>query len=119
LGKHTVACVVKAPLLHHPRGFYRGLALSEPDGFQAIAGHGLEARIDDHSLLVGNRKLLADRGISLDGLEARAEELAASGRTPMYAAVDGRVAGLVAVADGRSLVLGRQSPRSASSAWRS
>jgi Cu2+-exporting ATPase len=49
--------------------------------------------------VVGNRKLLADRGITLAGLEARAEELAASGRTPMYAAVDGRIAGLVAVAD--------------------
>jgi Cu2+-exporting ATPase len=77
----------------------RGLALGEPGGFQAIAGHGLEARVDDHSILVGNRKLLADRGITLAGLEARAEELAASGRTPMYAAVDGRIAGLVAVAD--------------------
>ncbi len=76
-----------------------GLPLAEPRGFQAIAGHGLEARVEDHSLLVGNRALLADRGIALDGLDERAEVLAARGRTPMYAAVDGRVAGLVAVAD--------------------
>jgi Cu2+-exporting ATPase len=77
----------------------RGLALSEPGGFQAIAGHGLVATVDGHSLLVGNRKLLADHPLGLDGLETQAEELAARGRTPMYAAVDGRIAGLVAVAD--------------------
>jgi Cu2+-exporting ATPase len=52
--------------------------------------------------VVGNRKLLADRHVGpegLDGLEARAEGLAERGRTPMYAAVDGQIAGLVAVAD--------------------
>ncbi len=77
----------------------RGLALREPAGFQAIAGRGLVAQVDDRRVLVGNRALLADHGIGLDGLDAQAEALAARGQTPMYAAVAGQIAGLVAVAD--------------------
>ena len=77
----------------------KAVALQEPQSFQAIAGHGLEARVDGREVLVGNRKLMSDRGIALDGLEQTATALAAGGNTPMYVAVDGRAAGLVAVAD--------------------
>ncbi|MBI4307679.1 MAG: copper-translocating P-type ATPase [Chloroflexi bacterium] len=76
-----------------------GVALAEPKEFAAIPGHGIEARIDGHALLLGNRKLMADRGVSLDGLEARAEQLSAQGKTPMYVAVDGQAVGVIAVAD--------------------
>jgi Cu2+-exporting ATPase len=90
----------------------RGVALAEASGFRAIAGHGVEATVEGRSVLVGNRKLLADRGVVVDapaapaegaapagGIEARARELAAAGKTPMYVAGDGRLVGLVAVAD--------------------
>jgi Cu2+-exporting ATPase len=77
----------------------RALKLAQPEGFQAIAGHGLEATVDGRRVLVGNRKLMADQNVPLDGLEQRASELAAAGNTPMYVAIDGAAAGLVAVAD--------------------
>jgi Cu+-exporting ATPase len=77
----------------------RGVKLADVAEFNAIAGHGIEARVDGRQLLLGNVKLMRDRGISLDGAEQRATALAADGKTPMYAAVDGRFAGLVAVAD--------------------
>ena len=77
----------------------KALALVEPEGFHAITGHGLEARVDGCEVLIGNRKLMSDRGIVMDGLEERATELATAGNTPMYVAVNGRAGGLVAVAD--------------------
>jgi Cu2+-exporting ATPase len=73
----------------------RSLELAQPEGFQAIAGHGLEATVDGRRVLVGNRKLMADQNVPLDGLE----ELAAAGNTPMYVAIDGAAAGVVAGAD--------------------
>ncbi len=77
----------------------KALTLAEPQQFRTIAGQGLEAQVDGRRLLVGNLKLMSDRGVALDGLEEKAADLAAAGNTPMYVAVDGRAAGLVAVAD--------------------
>jgi Cu+-exporting ATPase len=77
----------------------RGIALAEPTDFKAVVGHGIEATVDGHAVLVGKRALLADRGIDTSALDALAKELAASGKTPMYAAIDGKPAGLIAVAD--------------------
>jgi len=77
----------------------RSLSLVEAESFQAVAGRGLEATVDGRHIFVGNRKLLADRGISVDDLQEKASELAAAGRTPMFVAIDGAVAGIVAVAD--------------------
>jgi P-type Cu+ transporter len=77
----------------------RQLTLSEPDGFDSITGRGIRATVDGHDLLVGNVALLADDGIDTAALEDRAAVLAEAGKTPMFAAVDRRPAGLVAVAD--------------------
>jgi P-type Cu+ transporter len=77
----------------------RGIALADAEGFRAVAGHGVEATVEGRALLLGNARLMAERGIDVGALEARAAELAEAGRTPMFAAVDGRAAGLVAVAD--------------------
>ena len=77
----------------------RSLTLSQPEGFRAITGQGLEATVEGRRLLVGNQTLMANRGVSLNGLEQRASELAEAGNTPMYVAVDERAAGVVAVAD--------------------
>ncbi len=77
----------------------RGLTLSDAESFNAIPGHGIESRIEGRGLLVGNVKLMRDRKVELDGLEAAAAKLADDGKTPMYVAVDGRAAGIVAVAD--------------------
>lgn len=76
-----------------------GLRLVEPTDFASITGHGIRAVVEDQVVLVGNARLMADEGVSLNGSEARAAELSGQGKTPIYAAVDGRVAGIVAVAD--------------------
>jgi len=77
----------------------RGLSLPDAETFTAIPGHGIEARIEGHTLLLGNLKLMGDRGVPLNGLEAGAAALADDGKTPMYVAIDGKPAGIVAVAD--------------------
>jgi Cu+-exporting ATPase len=75
------------------------LALAEPTQFQAVAGHGIEATIDNHHLLIGNQKFMTDRSISLAQLGDRLDQLAAAGKTPMLIAIDNGLAGIVAVAD--------------------
>jgi P-type Cu+ transporter len=77
----------------------RGITLPDAENFNAIPGHGIEADIERHSLLLGNIKLMRDRKIPLGDLEAKATKLADNGKTPMYVAVDGELAGIVAVAD--------------------
>jgi P-type Cu+ transporter len=77
----------------------RGLELSEPEDFQAIPGHGIQARVDGREVLVGNLKLMNRENISLRDLENKAASLSAQGKTPMYLAIDCKAAGLVAVAD--------------------
>jgi Cu+-exporting ATPase len=77
----------------------RGLEPARASSFNAIAGHGVEATVDGRRLLAGNAKLMRDRGVDVGAFEEQAAALASRGRTPMYVAVDGHFAGLVAVAD--------------------
>jgi Cu2+-exporting ATPase len=77
----------------------RGVDLSVAEAFEAIPGHGMRAVVEGHEVLAGNRKLMADRNVSFDGLGERARELEGGGQTVVYAAVDGHLAGLVAIAD--------------------
>ena len=76
-----------------------GLGLSEPDGFEAIPGQGIAATVENQQVLVGSARLLGDRGVSLDGLDGALAHLESEAKTAMLVAVDGQVAGLVAVAD--------------------
>ena len=75
------------------------LDLPKADAFEAVAGKGIRARIDGRALILGNQALMAEAGVAPDGLAAHATGLAQSGATPMYVGVDGRSAGLIAVAD--------------------
>ena len=77
----------------------RGLALADTTNFAAIPGHGVNGRIGDRDVLLGNAKLMRDRGIAIETLAKDWERLANEGKTPMYVAVDGKPAGLIAVAD--------------------
>ena len=77
----------------------RGLVLAEADGFEAVTGSGIRAEVEGRQVLVGNRRFLTESGVGEDGLVPRSEELAEGGKTPMFAAVDGRPVGLIAVAD--------------------
>ena len=76
-----------------------GAVLTDPSAFEAIPGYGVEATVDGHRVVAGNLALMARHGISLDGLAAGVDALAAEGKTPMLTAVDGRPAGLIGVAD--------------------
>ncbi len=67
--------------------------------FQALPGLGVEAEIDGVRSFIGNRKLMIERGIALGDLEKESDRLADEGKTPMYVAMDGRLSGIIAVAD--------------------
>ncbi len=77
----------------------RSVGLFDPQDFSAIPGKGISARIHDHRVVVGNRKLVVEQGISLNGLEDEARRLSEQGKTPMYVMIDGTPAGIIAVAD--------------------
>ncbi len=77
----------------------RGLTLADAGEFNALAGHGVQAVVDGRAVLLGNARLMRDWAVALDGAEDQAAELAKRGKTPILAAVDGRFAGLLAVAD--------------------
>ncbi|TET97547.1 MAG: heavy metal translocating P-type ATPase, partial [Dehalococcoidia bacterium] len=77
----------------------RGIEVQAADSFQAVPGHGVEASINGAAVLLGNRKLMAERDVAVDGLLPEAERLEGEGKTVMFVAADGRPLGLVAVAD--------------------
>ncbi len=77
----------------------RGLSLSQVEAFEAIAGRGVRAQLDGQPLLFGNRGLMDDHHIDLAKLPGEAARLAANGETPMFLAIAGSAAGIVAVAD--------------------
>ncbi len=77
----------------------RGLKLAEPESFNSIPGHGVEARANGAEILLGNRKLMKERGVDFSALMSQAEALEADGKTVMFTALDGKAAGLIAVAD--------------------
>jgi P-type Cu+ transporter len=77
----------------------RGIEFARVENFSAVAGRGVLAEAEGRRVAVGNLRLLSESGIGLDGLSERAAELAARARTPVFVAVDGRAAGVVAVAD--------------------
>jgi len=77
----------------------RGFDLADADAFKSLTGRGIEAQLGETSVLVGNRKLMTEREIALETLENSAESLAQVGKTPMFVALDGSLAGIIAVAD--------------------
>ncbi|HLF81553.1 MAG TPA: heavy metal translocating P-type ATPase, partial [Anaerolineales bacterium] len=77
----------------------RGAEVSDPEHFQSIPGHGVEATLQDGAILLGNRRLMTQRSVDITGLVGQAERLEGEGKTVMFLAVDGRPTGLIAVAD--------------------
>jgi len=77
----------------------RGIVLVEPDAFDSVTGKGVLATVSGQRLLVGNRRLLTDAGVDAAELSAVADRLSGEGKTPMLVAIDGRAAGVIAVAD--------------------
>lgn len=75
------------------------LPLEKTEGFRALPGAGVSARIGGRDILLGNRRLMAQHQIAPGDLETRAEELEAGGKTAIFLAVDGALAGVFGIAD--------------------
>jgi len=75
----------------------RGMDLPEPTEFESVTGRGIRAAVEGRAVLAGSSRFLEENGAAPDAEAAKA--LAEQGKTPMYVAVDGAYAGLVAVAD--------------------
>jgi Cu+-exporting ATPase len=75
------------------------LTLSPASDFNAVPGHGVEASVEGKKLLLGNLKLIKDRGLSLNGLEEEANRLWEKGKTVMFLGIESRVVGIIALAD--------------------
>jgi Cu+-exporting ATPase len=80
-------------------GKTKGLALGKPEAFEAIPGHGVTATVDGRKVALGNLKMMKRLNVDLGNLEAKSEILANDGKTPMFIAVNGKAAGIIAVAD--------------------
>jgi Cu+-exporting ATPase len=77
----------------------KGIALEQAERFEAHPGHGIRAAVKGKEIILGNERLMADRKIDFKNLLVQAAKLSAHGKTPMFVAVDGRAAGIIAVAD--------------------
>jgi Cu+-exporting ATPase len=77
----------------------RDLDLPEVIAFDSVTGQGVRALVEGREVLVGNHRLLAGAGIDIQALQRDVQLLAADGKTPMLAAVDGEAAGVIGVAD--------------------
>lgn len=69
------------------------------ESFNAIAGKGIEGIVKNKNILLGNRKLMAERNIDISSLEDKSVTLALEGKTPMFISIEGKLAGIIAVAD--------------------
>jgi Cu+-exporting ATPase len=75
------------------------IAIPEIESFTAIPGKGIEARYNNATVLVGNRKLFADKGIDVNTVEERIAQLEVEGKTVVLVGQDGKIIGLIAIAD--------------------
>ncbi|WP_458744545.1 heavy metal translocating P-type ATPase [Candidatus Nitrosocosmicus sp. T] len=71
-----------------------------PDSFEAVAGHGLQAVYSNQNILIGNRKMMLDRGLSIDvNIETRLSQLEQEGKTAVLVSINNRLSGIIAIAD--------------------
>lgn len=80
-------------------GEEKGIEVVKVDDFKAIPGFGIQVKIDGKIVILGNKKLMLNKEVEFEGLAEKSDELAAQGKTPMYIAIDGKLAGIIAVAD--------------------
>jgi P-type Cu+ transporter len=78
----------------------KGIMVSNPESFEAVSGHGLRARYADHTVLIGNRKLIEDNNISvIETVDSTLNQFETQGKTAILAAIDNKLAGIIALAD--------------------
>lgn len=93
LSEHPIARTIEA------RARQATPALPEASGFEAIPGYGLMADVEGYRLQIGAYRLMQRDGIGTDALDETVAQLGARGETPVFVAIDGRIAGLIGVAD--------------------
>jgi Cu+-exporting ATPase len=91
--EHPLAAAVVAGALE------RGMEPTPSQDFQSFTGRGVMGRLEGRTVLLGNAEFLAEHGISVESLTARAESLRQDGHTVLFVAVEGRLAGLLSVVD--------------------
>jgi Cu+-exporting ATPase len=78
----------------------KGIIVANPESFEAVSGHGLRARYADHTVLIGNRKLMEDSNILvIENVDSTLNKFEAQGKTAILAAIDNKLAGIIALAD--------------------
>jgi Cu+-exporting ATPase len=77
----------------------RGMQLAKPDAFESSTGIGVRASVEGHAVALGNTRLLEEVGVNPKPLTPEAEKLRSDGASVIYLAVDGKLAGMLAVAD--------------------
>jgi P-type Cu+ transporter len=71
-----------------------------PDSFEAVAGYGLQAVYSNQNIMIGNRKMMLDRGLSIDvNIETRLSQLEQEGKTAVLVSINNRLSGIIAIAD--------------------
>ena len=77
----------------------RGMDLPNPEEFNSITGFGVRATVEGYDVLVGADRLMTREGVDMGDLSGHSAALASKGKTPLYAAIDGKIAAVIAVAD--------------------
>jgi Cu+-exporting ATPase len=93
MSEHPIAqAIVRA-------GQARGLAPKPLENFESLTGFGVQAQTDGQTILIGADRLMLREAVATDALDARAAEIAQTGQTPLYVAIDGKLAALIGVSD--------------------
>ena len=77
----------------------RELKLSEPEGFKAVAGHGVEAQVDNKLITVGSSRMMKERGLNIEQISTDVSRLQEEGKTTVLVAINGEIAGAIGIAD--------------------
>ncbi|MCK4943098.1 MAG: heavy metal translocating P-type ATPase, partial [Candidatus Aminicenantes bacterium] len=75
------------------------IKLSDPKQFEAKEGQGIQSTVDGKKIILGNKKLMNNYNVHIQGLEKKAIEFAGEGKTAIYVSIEGKIAGLIAIAD--------------------
>lgn len=78
----------------------KGIMVANPESFEAVSGHGLQAIYADHTILIGNRKLMDDNNIHVTATaDSKLKDLENQGKTAVLVAIDNKLAGIIGIAD--------------------
>ena len=77
----------------------QGLSLLDTSAFESLTGRGIKAVIEEYQILAGNLKLMNEEAIDISDFFLKSDELANEGKTPMFVAINQKIAGIIAVAD--------------------